>query len=396
MQESPFIIKKGMLSILLLAVVSLPLLSQSRFWHLYYEDAGTWPSTDVRFGLFMDSVGRLRIDSVIVCGYASPKGRYELNRFLAHERARVMAEILAERFPHASVRYSGRDEDWDMLLALLERSSLSAMEKDAVRSLSSLPAGKRSRALKRIRGGRVYRLLDKELFPLLRRIDISIYFHPVPERRELVSGRVLYPPPASAPGLSTGPRQVASAREDVAGSYVFALRSNLLFPLTNIGAVFSVGSHLTLGADLYSPWFWHDGGNRRCVELQFALVEVRYWLRTHGSGEHPFTGHSVGLGVFGGHYDFEWNYDGFQGEAFGGYLDYAYTIPLGERLRLEFSLGLGYARLPWRGYHVYTDGGKLLRPYPPMENFRDWLGPMKLGISLMMPVRVGRKRSYHE
>ena len=86
MQESPFIIKKGILSILLLAVVSLPLLSQSRSWHLYYEDAGTWPSTDVRFGLFMDSVDRLRIDSVIVCGYASPKGRYELNRFLAHER----------------------------------------------------------------------------------------------------------------------------------------------------------------------------------------------------------------------------------------------------------------------------------------------------------------------
>lgn len=195
----------------------------------------------------------------------------------------------------------------------------------------------------------------------------------------------------------------ADAGKDVRGPYGdkrigLALRTNLLIPLMNVGVEVPLSRHLSAAAEFYSPWLGTDRNKSMCIEAQAVTAELRWWIAPRGIAGYrgnTLTGHSVALGAFAGQYDFEANYSGFQGETWGAYLEYAYSFRIGEVLRLSLSLGVGYAHLPWREYRVWTEGGKPIRPRPVTENVTDWIGPVKAGVSLYVPLAF-RTRERHQ
>lgn len=178
---------------------------------------------------------------------------------------------------------------------------------------------------------------------------------------------------------------------------VLAIRTNLLVPGMNIGLAVPIGNRLTVEGDFYSPWFGHDRKNSRCFELQGADIEVRWWFNpfVEGYRGNALKGHSLAVGALAGHYDFERDYKGFQGEFYGAYAGYAYSFHIRRYLRLQIGISLGWMRTSRKDYRVYTDYGKLIRTEPTNNNIRDWYGPVKASVTLSVPIDIQTLRKTH-
>ena len=106
-------------------------------------------------------------------------------------------------------------------------------------------------------------------------------------------------------------------------------------------------------------------------------MEGRYWFGRDRQPQDRLKGHSVGVYMAGGYYDFEKNYRGMQGEFLSPGLDYTYSMAVGKakRVHLQFTLAVGYIRSWGRTYNVYGDYGAL---YPDDGTvIWDYIGPTK-------------------
>ena len=131
-------------------------------------------------------------------------------------------------------------------------------------------------------------------------------------------------------------------------------------------------------------WYWRIYGGE---------IGFRKWFG-RAAKEKPLTGHH--LGVYGQMftYDFETGGRGYMGGQPGGTLwdkanyaggvEYGYSKPVGKRLNLDFTIGLGYM------------GGKY-HEYLPVDDCyvwqvtkqRHWFGPTKAEISLVWLLGYG-------
>ena len=140
------------------------------------------------------------------------------------------------------------------------------------------------------------------------------------------------------------------------------IRSNLLYDAVlapNIGADFYLGNHYSLGFNYKYAWlkddsrhiYWRDYGGD---------LNIKYWFGKLAD-EKPFQGHHVGLYAQAFTYDFEFGGKGVMGGLPGGTLlddfsiilaaDYGYSLPLTEKLNLDFCIGAGYMSGIFREYH---------------------------------------------
>lgn len=171
---------------------------------------------------------------------------------------------------------------------------------------------------------------------------------------------------------------------------IFYLRTNLLAPFSNIGAEVCLNDNWSLGADYYFPWVPRNPNNVNCFQLLGWSLEGRYWFGRYRTWMDRLEGHSVGVNVAGGYYDFEKDYAGNQGEFAQIGFDYLYSLPVcKDRLHLEFSIGLGYIYSYMKPYDVFEDGGKAYKTgYT--KNFH-WVGPTKATVSLVVPIKFARR-----
>lgn len=130
-------------------------------------------------------VDRMRRDTSIVIhdirivGYCSIEGTAAFNNRLSYNRARGVADYFAQRYPSWSdlLQVEGRGEDWDGLLAEVERcGDLEAREQIefVIRNIGIYEG--RERKLMEIAAGRPYRRMLAEMCPRLRRIECLIYY----------------------------------------------------------------------------------------------------------------------------------------------------------------------------------------------------------------------------
>ena len=139
--------------------------------------------------------------------------------------------------------------------------------------------------------------------------------------------------------------------------------------------------------------WWNSNSKHRYWRVYGGEIAVRKWLGRKAA-EKPLTGHH--LGVYGQlfTYDFEWNGTGYMGGQPGKSLwnspnyaagvEYGYALPIGRRLNIDFTIGLGY----WGGKY-YT--------YNPLDDHyvwestknRHWFGPTKAEISLVWLIGRG-------
>ena len=130
--------------------------------------------------LLTDHDSTYTVREASIYGYASPEGGYEYNRNLSESRAYGFRNYLERiygmsRIPTFDVQ--GRGEDWEGLRKLITESSLS--ERDEILRIidrESLSYDARDQQLKLLRGGRTYKILLGEIYPLLRRIDMTLQY----------------------------------------------------------------------------------------------------------------------------------------------------------------------------------------------------------------------------
>jgi len=145
---------------------------------------------------------------------------------------------------------------------------------------------------------------------------------------------------------------------------LFAVKTNLLFDaLTVVNAEIEVpiGRHFSIAGEWLFPNWVDRIDHRYCMQASVLSAEGRFWFgdrMKHSS----LTGFFAGVYGQWGNLDFQpftqygWRVN--NGWAAGISAGYAHTINRSGSLRLEYSLGLAYAKADYRYYEriLLTDG----------------------------------------
>lgn len=375
-----------------------------------------------------------RIDSIAVLATASPEGKDYYNDYLSRNRSRSLKKFIQKRYPELNavpVRTVAYTSDWSYLLPEIGLDG-NLPRKDEVLSIlrSSRTDEVKSWLLKKLDDGKTFGYIRDKYLSDIRTGTVCVYFEDSDVRPQFESYhrvdtlyikeehfykdttdiRAAVEAVLAAKALENSPKAIAEKkkakhRETVEARFaedrypVFAFRTNLLLPLTNIGVEVPVGNRFSIGADFYSPWIPRDlfpDVKRRewCFQLQTASLEGRYWFgKKHSNNvadnrRYRLSGHSIGLMAMAGYYDLGMNWKGVQGEFLAVGLDYMYSAALGRRggVHLEFELGVGYVMSPGaRTYEVYVEGGKLFEA-PSVTRDINFIGPVRASVSLVVPI----------
>ena len=150
------------------------------------------------------------------------------------------------------------------------------------------------------------------------------------------------------------------------------LRVNLLRWATltpDLGLEWHISDRWSLGVGgSWTSWSWND--KERRYALWEVAPEVRYYM---GKERRSYLGLLFKTGVF----NYKLSETGKQGDLLGGGLTGGYILPIGNRLSLDFSLGLGYLNADYEKY-VVIDGVRVRRG----NETKEWWGPVHAGITL--------------
>lgn len=150
------------------------------------------------------------------------------------------------------------------------------------------------------------------------------------------------------------------------------LRANLLRWATltpDLGLEWHISDRWSLGVGgSWTSWTWRD--KERRYALWEVAPEVRYYM---GAQRRGYLGVMFKAGAF----NYKFSETGKQGDLVGGGLTGGYILPVGKRLALDFSLGLGYLNADCEKYMV-IDGVRVRQG----SETKDWWGPVHAGITL--------------
>lgn len=150
------------------------------------------------------------------------------------------------------------------------------------------------------------------------------------------------------------------------------LRANLLRWATltpDLGLEWHISDRWSLGVGgSWTSWTWRD--KERRYALWEVAPEVRYYMGRERRGY-------LGLMFKTGAFNYKFSETGKQGDLLGGGLTGGYILPLGKRLSLDFSLGLGYLNADYEKYAV-IDGVRVRCS----NETKEWWGPVHAGITL--------------
>ena len=141
---------------------------------------------------------KLTVTGVYIEGFASPEGPLKLNEQLSKSRTGALKEYLSvhEQIPAKLYNVSFGGENWEGLIKALEASNLKEKTEflHIIRNTSDI--ARRKEEIKHIGGGTPYRVMLKELYPALRkvncRIDYTIANFKVDEGKEIIKTQPQY------------------------------------------------------------------------------------------------------------------------------------------------------------------------------------------------------------
>ena len=163
-----------------------------------------------------------------------------------------------------------------------------------------------------------------------------------------------------------------ASEEPEACAMGLSLRANLLRWATltpDLGLEWHISDRWSLGVNgSWTSWSWND--KERRYALWEVAPEVRYYM---GKARRGYLGVMFKAGAF----NYKFSETGRQGDLLGGGLTGGYILPVGKRLALDFSLGLGYLNADYEKYRV-IDGVRVRQG----SESRNWWGPVHAGITL--------------
>lgn len=390
---------KRLVAIVVLMLLSLGIYAQTLrdSVHVFFKPGVSHVDT-----LFLNNVeamnrlteryARYRLDShfhlqrIVVVSSASPEGSLALNVALSKKRADAVVNYL-KHYPmleeqHVEVNSLG--VDWQGLRTLVEQSTEMPCRDNVLRVLSCSHNHEQCLAeLKALDEGEPYRWLYRHAFPLLRS---SLVVFEVKEAPSVVVSRPSLALKADIPHLVARqwvvPSSMASSvPSDTTRNVYWALKTNLLYDaalVPNLGVEVSLGKKWSVAVNWMYAW-WSNRGKNNFWRVYGGDVEVRRWFGKKAA-EKPLQGHHVGVYGQMATYDFELGGRGYLGDkwAYGAGISYGYSLPVGKRLNMDFTLGLGYLGgeykeyLPIEGHYVWQ-----------VTKHLHWWGPTKAEVSLV-------------
>ena len=187
----------------------------------------------------------------------------------------------------------------------------------------------------------------------------------------------------------------AGAQNASAPANRVALKTNLLYDavlIPNAGMEVNLGRQWTVGLDGFYTWFSSDSRHRYWQGYGGYMTLRRYFGSCDSSSgicNPRLTGHHIGVYALGLTYDVEWGGRGYQADrfGFGGGVEYGYSLPIGRKLCLDFSLGIGFQDGEYKEYDPVDD-----HYVWQTTNKRHWFGPTKAEVSLKWLLGKGGAR----
>lgn len=328
---------------------------------------------------------KVQYGNVRVFSSASPEGPSALNEILAKHRAEVLLHYMRGHGELSEVAFEVMpvELDWDLFRQLVADSNLP--EKAQVLDiLTKEPETARKGLLKKLKGGRVWNEMLCSLYPDMR--TCVLYLHYVPQKHEISFGGIKPDLLLPVDSLVIPVRYGNSGKRRL---FLMAVKTNLLYDVLavpNVGVEFDLGKGWSIGGNWMYAWWKRDKSNLYWRSYGGELFIRKYWGRV--AEGRPLSGHHLGLYGQMLTYDLEMGGRGYIGGQPGGTLwdkahhgagfEYGYSLPIGRRLNLDFTLGLGYLGgicheyLPADKYYVWQ-----------VTKQRHWIGPTKAEVSLV-------------
>lgn len=333
---------------------------------------------------------------------ASPEGTEVLNQSLAERRnERIRMHLLTGGFGILShdISATSMGADWDGLARAVERSSYPWKSRVLliirntpvwVRGASGNIVDSRKKQLMDLQGGQVWREMERDLFPHLRRTEVEISYPLTPKPAPKPQTDTVYIVQHERDTVILERERMVQAPEHKHG---FLLYTNLLYDagaVPSIGTEFYFGGGWALNARWSGSWWSSKPKNRYYRAYGAELALRKYFKLPSDNGAGMFrssTGHH--LGAYGQifTYDFEFSGKGYMGgipgknlfaaPSWSAGLEYGYMFALGRHLNLDLSIGVGYMQGPQYQY-TPQDGDYIINS---VRTFR-WIGPTRADVSL--------------
>lgn len=169
----------------------------------------------------------------------------------------------------------------------------------------------------------------------------------------------------------------------------FFMTTNLLYDAAltpNIGIGVCFGERFTIFADWMHAW-WSNREKRRYWRIYGGDIEARVQLG-HGRSDNPLSGHRVGVYASLVTHDFQFGRTrtGVMADKYNyaAGLSYGYSLPVGRRLNLDFSIGVGYAWGRYMKQHLEDDHDVWQSTHS-----KRWFGPTRAEIGLTWLIGKG-------
>ena len=170
--------------------------------------------------------------------------------------------------------------------------------------------------------------------------------------------------------------------------YYFAVKNNLIYDavlLPNLTAEVYLGKQFSLAIE--GNWSWWSSQKTMKSDLfyriQSAGTELRYWFNSN----YPLHGHAVGIYSMVGDYDirlFTKNEDSKGWLSYGSWsagLSYAYSMPIANRVNLEYGLAVGYLGGKYYEYKYCMPEGHWERQVE--HKNMNYFGLTRVGVSIV-------------
>ena len=365
---------------------------------------------------FLESVKKdstLELVEVSFCGSASPEGGFAINRELAEKRRNSLERYVRERvsLPDGIISRPEGFIAWERLAELVEVSDMPHKE-EAVDVLRNVPeftnnnkgvlVDSRKKHLMELQYGRTWHYMHKHFFDQIRNasvILVTVRQKPVIEEKTVVKEEPVVPAPADTTAVVEKADTIVAVSPETSKPFYMALKTNMLYDVLavpNIGVEFYLGKNWSISGNWMYGW-WKKNSSHRYWRIYGGDLAVRYWLGKKAN-EKPLTGHHIGIYGQAFTYDFEWGGKGYMGGEPGGTLwdktnyaagvEYGYSLPVANRLNIDFTLGVGYwggkyyEYIPLDGHYVWQATKK-----------RHWFGPTKAEISLVWLLGKGNSNN---
>lgn len=372
------------------------------------------------------SAGGDSIEIITVTGSSSPDGLLVHNKKLAHRRAESIANFIVEQcgVSRSIMRVKSADENWPLFNCLLP-GKFSDTQIDKINNVVSTVSNldDRERKLRNLDGGKVWKILVKDVFPSMRmavvEVDTVAGTHTVipdydavevgeetfaassssEQSREAiaeVTEEIAEPiavegEPSREPVVETTQVMIEEeSQENSPEPYHWYLKTNLPawgMLIGNIQAEIDVADHFSVMLPIY-----YSGWNYFKSDLKFRtftiLPEARYWLRSDNQGF--FVGAHVGFAQYNYAKGCDFRYQDHDGNtpALGGGISIGYRLPIRKNSpwQFEFSAGCGVYHLDYDIF-INKPNGLLIG-----RNERTFFGIDNVAVSLCYRLDMTRKR----